>query len=71
MLGSNLRYFETFERNKSQMQVWVPAGNQIQINEVRASNLWDRTFWNAYFAEEDLVKRETMLAEFESPNFKM
>ena len=53
------------------MQVWVPSGNQMSINEVRSSNLWDRTYWDAYFEEQDLEVRETMLAGFDSPNFKM
>ena len=53
------------------MQVWVPTGNQIQINEVRASNLWDRNYWNAYFAEEDLEVRETMLAGYKSETFRI
>ena len=49
--GSNLRYFEAFKRNKSQMQIWVPVNNIVSENEVRSSNLFDRTFWNAYFEE--------------------
>ena len=53
------------------MQVWVPEGNQMSINEVRSSNLWDRTYWDAYFEEQDLEVRESMLAGFDSPNFKM
>ena len=53
------------------MQVWVPEGNQMSINEVRSSNLWDRTYWDAYFAEQDLEAREKMLAGFDSPTFKM
>ena len=52
--GSNLRYFEAFKRNVSQMQVWVPENNMVAINEVRSSNLFDYTFWDAYFEEQDL-----------------
>ena len=49
----------------------MPEGNQISINEVRASNLWDWTFWNAYFAEEDLEVKSKMLEEFDSPDFEV
>ena len=71
ILASNLRFFVQFPRNKSLMQVWVPEGNQMSINEVQSSNLWDRTYWDAYFEEQDLEVRESMLAGFDSPNFKM
>ena len=43
----------------------------MAINEVRASNLFDNLFWDAYFEEEDLSVREDMLASFDSPNFKI
>ena len=48
-LGTNLRFFEAFTRNRSQMQIWVPENNQVRDNEIISSNLWDDTFWDAYF----------------------
>ena len=51
------------------MQIWVPTGNQVSINEVRASNLQDMVFWDAYFAEEDIDVKSTMLEDFDSYNF--
>ena len=33
------------------MEIWAPVNNQVKIDEVRASNLRDWTFWDAYFEE--------------------
>ena len=53
------------------MEIWAPVNNRVKIEEVQASNLWDWTYWDTYFAEPDLVVREELLANFDSPNFKL
>ena len=53
------------------MEIWAPVSNQVKIDEIQASNLWDWTFWDAYFGELDLKVRDELLASFDSPNFKI
>ena len=57
-LGSNMRYFSAFERNKSQMRVWAPEINTVRIHQIVTDNLRNRNFWDQYFAEPDLQVRE-------------
>ena len=50
-VATNMRFFETFVRNKSQMQIWAPRENQISINERTKEKIMNQRFWNHYLNE--------------------
>ena len=62
-----MRFFETFPANRSSMKVWAPTVNQITINEAKANNAENPSFWEAYFATDE-DKREGLLESWVDPN---
>ena len=62
-----MRYFETFVRNKSQMQIWAPKENQVSINERTKEKIFNHRFWESYLNETNDMSMDEMLVEWEDP----
>ena len=45
-------------------RIWLPERNELEVNNIKETNLFSFEFWPVYFKETDMDKRDEMLKDY-------